>query len=439
MTVYGDTSRISVDHVGGGIAAVDIDVDQKVVIFARGDPSTGSASVESPTQVTGPGQLSDTFGADTEIIEYFRQAAANGVGYDMIWGVMPTTTSVTAESVASGSGTLANNPIIEDTSEISVQNTTAGSSETPVFGYASPPATGNLASDEVAIDPFTGEVEAGDSDDYEIDYKYLEWQNAFDSAVSIIEEQELGQWVVGSEAGSVVSDAASTIEPLRTNQWKMVRVAGVAQPNKTSTDGDAIFNVSGYSDAIDDDSTFLAAPTREEDSKITLVGALGGVMAANSIDDPIIGDVLQGVGRLEETLNVPDQETLEDSQLIPVSNLGAPAIEGNLSTSTASDWVRSFFARRLSDRLILAARAVAKNARGRVNNERTGDLVEQQLADEIVELVADGVLEPNTEAETKWFVTAEEDPNDARELDVSFGFTPEGVVDTVEVDSTINY
>lgn len=436
MTTYGNSNRISVTVEGGGIGSVTSDSEQQVVLFAAGDPTSGSVQTNDPTQVSGPGQLESTFGADTEMVEAFRGAAANGVAYANLYGVVPSTQSVTGEQIAGGSGTLGNTPIIEDAATITVTNATAGQEETPVWQYGTPDAS-SLAADEVAINPFTGEVAAGDADDYEIDYKYHDWQSAFDAATGVIQEQEEGLWYVCSEAESVVSDARATADPLRTSQWKMVRVAGDAQPNATADDGAAQIDAGTYSDTLDADALFVTGPVRTDTGAVS--GAVAGVLGGASITDPVLGDALTGVDALTQTLTVPEQEDLEDAGVIPLANSGAVTLESNVSTSTESDWQRTYFSRRLADRLLLTARAVARAVRGRLNNDNTETITEERVADEIVDLVDQGVLEPDTEAEQNWFVDVSEDATNARKLNVAFGFTPVGVVDTVEINQTVNY
>jgi len=436
MTDYGN-SRISVTTTGGGIGALNLNATEKLVIFGRGDPANGTVSVNDPTRVNGPGELAATFGEDTRIADAMRDAAGNGQSFNVMYGVVPETTAVTAESVSGGSGTLGNVPIIEDTAEIAVQNTTAAQSESVVFRYESPPDTSSLNSDEVAINPDTGEVEAGDTDDYEVDYKYHDWQAAFDAAVDVIQPQEAGQWAVLSDSESVVSAAVTTANPLRTNQFKMVRVAGGAEPNATTADGDPKIDVGSYADNIDDGASYLFGPVREAGATTTALGAIGGAMASVPLESSILAESLNGVSDLTQRMSVPDQESLEDAQVIPVSDFGSPTIEGNDSTSTAGRR-QTFFTRRLADRLILAARAIARAVRGDIGNPETAGLVENRLEDEIVELVNEGLLEGNTDSETNYFVSAAADDNNPNKLNVSFGFTPEGVVDTVEFTATIN-
>lgn len=437
MAVYGNTARVSVDVAGGGITALNVGEQDKLVIFARGDPASGSAKVNDPTQVSGGQAAADAFGEGTPLTEAIRDAAGNGVGFGFIWGVMPETTALTGESVSGGSGSLANAPIIEDLDEITATNTTDSVEATVEFRYDDPVSVPS-SEQTVFVNPFSGDIEAGDSDDYEVDYKTLDYGSAFDSATNIIQEQEQGEWRVHTEAESVVADALAAVTPLRQNQFKMVRVSAPAEPNANGSGSPpaAQFDVAGYDDGLDDDALFLTAPERRPDGSL-VGGAVAGVLASAGGSDPVLGESLNGVTDLNQSLNVPTQTDLVDKQVIPISNSGSPTLESNVSASTETDFTRDFFTVRLRDRLVLTARALGKAARGRLNNANTEELVEQRLTDELVELVEDGVLRPNTDDETRFFVNAEQDPTDPKQLDVSFGFTPVGVVSSVDVDLTI--
>lgn len=440
MTTYGNSARVSVDVSGGGITGINVGTVQKLVIFGRGDPNSGTAQVNDPTQVSGPTAADDTFGADTQLADAIREASDNGTDYSMIWGVMPATQSVTGESAAGGSGELNNAPIIEDLDEISVQNTTDGQAADSIeFRYDSPP-TAPTSDNVVHINPFTGEIEAGDSDDYEVDYKYLDWESAFDAASNVIEEMETGVWRVVSEAESVVDTARQLAKPLRENEWKMVRVNGAAQPNANSeeTVPDARIDPDSYSDALDSDFIFVSGPERLEDTNDLVAGGVAGLLAGHELTDPVLGDSLTGYDALEQQLTVPDQTTLEEEGVIPVSDAGSTTLESNVSTSTATDWTRDYFTRRVVDQVILIARAIGRAARGRFNDEDVETLVEEEIKDEIVSLVDERVLRPNTEDEQRWYVSADQDPSDPKQLDISLGVTPNSVIDTVDVDLTVS-
>lgn len=458
MTIYGQTSRVSVDLQGGGIAGVSLAAVEKLVLFARGDPAAGSASAETPTRVSGPSELEDTFGSDVPLVDYFKQAASNGMSYDEMWGVMPTQTQVQDEDITGGGDAadhtggdeIANAPIVEDASLITIEDDQSNSIDVEFRYETNKDDTStdftslSPGADTIFINPVTGEWVADAADNYNITYEYLDWSAAFTAAegAATIEEQELGVWGVGTESSSVMNSAQSTVNPLRTDEWKMIRVVGLARPNQTGSDDGAEINAGNYTDTVDADAVFLAGPARLDGSVRTVLGAVAGTMASVDYDESIYGN-LSGVGSLEQTLSVPDQETLEGEQVIPLSNLDTPAIEGNLGTSTETDWTRSHFARHLSDQLILAARAVAKAARGKLNNDNVASMVENQIGDEIVDFIDQGVLEPNEpdnpDEDTKWYVSADEDSSNPRELDVSFGFTPTGVVDIVDVGATINF
>lgn len=437
MTIYGNSARVQVDVSGGGIVGINVGTAQKLVIFGRGDPSSGTAQVNDPTQVSGPTDAENTFGEGTELADAIREASNNGVAYSMIWGVMPSTQSVTGESIAGGSGTLNNAPLIEDLAEISVQNTTDGQEADTEFRYDSPP-TEPTSDNTVHINPFTGDVEAGDGDDYEIDYKYLDWQSAFDSATDVVKEQETGLWRVISEAESVVDDARATAKPLREEQWKMVRVNGAAQPNANSdeTPPDAEVDPNAYGDDLDSDYLFVTGPERQQDSHRLVAGGVAGVLAGHELTNPVLGSEVQGYDALEQQLNVPQQEALESEGVIPLADTGTISLEANVSTSTAEDWTRDYFTRRVVDQVILIARAIGRSVRGNLNSEDTEERTEERIEDEILNLIEEGVLRPNTEDETRYFVNAEQDG--PKELDISFGVTPVGVVDRVDQSITVN-
>lgn len=451
MTIYGNESRVSVDIQGGGISSVGFATAEKAVIFARGDTDSGTVDENDPTRVSGSSELSSVFGDDTEIAEYMEQAASNGMAYSRLYGVVPEEMTVSDEEITGGSGEIdhtdgseiENVPIVEDTELITFE----GDDELDVvFKYETETDDSGddfteltPSEDTVYINPLTGEWVADSAETYTISYSYLDWQSAFDSATGVIEEQELGVWGVGSESQDVVDMAQSTVDPLRTSEWKMVRVNGLASPNATGDDDGAEINVSDYTDTIDAEATFLFGPGRLDGSTHTVIGAVTGITASNDIDEPILGESLSGVDSLEQTLNVPDQNDLSEEGVIPLGNTGAPSIEDSVGTSTETDWRRTHFSRKLADQLVLAARAIAKASRGKLNNENTESIVEQQIADELIDFVNDGVLRPNTEDDTRWRVNVERDDTNARELDISFGFTPTGVVDIVDVDATINF
>lgn len=435
MTLYGNESRVSVDVSGGAIAGVDSASARKLVVFALGDTANANAQPNDPVRVDGSSAAEAEFGADSELAEQMRLANVNGVNYGMMWGVMPEVASVSNETIDNDE--LDNAPIIEDRSTITVTNTSQSQEEDVEFRYGSPPDNSNLSGDTVAINPVTGEFNSGNADSYDVSYDYPKWQAAIDSARDVVEEQEFGHWVLNVEAESVISYAASLVGTLRQDEWKMITLNGGTSPNDTMADGTAMVDSQAYTDGLDDGALFVNAPARTGNGLVN--GAVGGTMAANDIEEPIIGDRLEGVDSLLQTLTVVEQEALEDEKVIPLSNNSVVRIEGNVATSTKSDWLRTFFSRRVADELLLIARAIAKAARGRLNSDNTEDIVEQRMNDEIFDMIDRNILLPNKENERRWYVNVDQDETNRRELNVDFGFTPTGVVDIVTVNQTITY
>jgi hypothetical protein len=434
-TTYGSTPGVEITTRGTSIVGVEVGTEQKVVIFGRGDPNNGSGSVDTPAQVESQSDADNTFGAGTPLADALRDALGNGANPDYLYGVMPTTTAVTAEAVGSGTGTLNNAPLIEDVDEVTVQNTTAAQSETPVFRYASPPQTGSLESDEVAINPLTGEVESGDTDSYEIDYKYLEWSQAFDAADSDLLEEEAGVYVALSDAESVASTLSSKVNALRDPALKLVRGVTAAQPNGTASDDEPDFDTGAYSDGLDNDALFALANARQDSSSRTLLGAAAGKFGGNDLTDPVYGEELADVDTAQR-LTRSERSDLRSKQVIPIRSEGAVELDGNGSTSTETDWERDFFTRRVVDQALLVVKAVGDSVLNRLNNPTTRDVAAQEALASLEELAADGLLEPNTADETNLAVSARE--VDANTVGLEAKITPEGVAKGVEAEVLID-
>ena len=240
MTVtYDATPGTKVILEAGSIQGIEVGEEEKLVIFGRGDTANGTAQTNDPTQVTSTGDAETKFGDDSHLTRELKKAIGNGANTSYLYGVATARQSVTDEAIAGGSGTLGNAPIVEDAAEITVTNTTAAVDETPVFRYDSPPSTGDVAADEVAINPLTGEVEAGDADDYEVDYKYEDWSTAFDSADMVLNEGESGVYIALSDTEPVASTLFSKATSLRDPDYKMVKAFAGAQPNANSSESSA--------------------------------------------------------------------------------------------------------------------------------------------------------------------------------------------------------
>jgi hypothetical protein len=445
-TTFGDFPGVQVTTAGGAITGVAVGREQKLLVVGIDDVGDGSASINEPTQVAAPTSqnFDSTFGTESELSEALKDASANGANNDFLYGVVAEQISVSAENFTSTSFTLANTPIVEDLSTITITNNGTGSDPTPEFRYESPPPAPS-DSDTAFINPQTGEVEINSGDaDFDVAYDYVDWATALDAAETVIDQEESAVIAALTESESVATTLSGNVNSLR-GDYKMALGVTAAQPNASASgsepildENDAKIDASTYTDSIDNDAYFLHAPARKEDSIELITGAFGGLMAGNALDNSIYSDNLT-TNNLDQRLSSSDASDLRDSEVIPVRQPrsgGSIEVSGNLSTSTETDYNRSYFVRRIVDQAILIAKSIGDAVIGRINDQDTRDTVENQINVELRGLAGDGLIEPNTEDELNWDVTVYEIDNETIGIDMTI--TPFGIAKDIDVSLTID-
>lgn len=461
MTVYGSFPGIRVETGGGGITAVSIGDEEKIVIFGEAEYqddgsdsadsliATATGTPETPEQINGRIEADEKFGADSELAQGLREALSNGANIDYLYGVAVNRIDVDSETqtlTAGSTGTLDNAPITEDVSLISTDD--SGNPFDIEFRYNGAPAT-PTGEDELYINPLTGEyaVTSGTVNDAHstIGYKYPDWDSAFSATdvQNVVNENETGIYVALSDSDAVSINLHSEISTLRTSEYKLISGLSGAEPNDNSseTPPDAQYDTANYGSAnqsIDSDFYFKVAPARVENEPRTILGGVGGLFAGNSISNPVYNDALNGYQGLEQEFTRTDANNLRNNNIIPVRQAGSIRVEDNLSTSTETDWERDFFRRRITDRVVLIGKTVGDAIIGRVNNEDTRFAAERLISAEIRGLVDDGVLKPNTADTTNWFVEVYEDSTNSDQVNIDIGITPYGVVKRIDESVTIN-
>jgi hypothetical protein len=472
VTTYGSFPGVQVEVAGGGITAVAIGEDEKLVIFGEASyqdddtlqsdgtedslETSVTGSLETPEQINARREADTTFGDGSELADAMREALANGANIDFLYGVAPRRFNVGAEVQSNQSGTLNNAPIweedVEDESNLNalvVEDTTDGSL-TVEYDYGSPPTQPGDA-DTVAVNPLTGEyaADAAPTGDYEFDYKYLDWVSAFDASAvdAVVEEDETGVYLAVEEADSVAGNLDTTVSGHRSN-YKLVNALMGAEPNDNEVvdDGsgnylrrDARFDTSTFTQgSVDSDYFFEVAPVRLEDTTKTILGGVGGLFAGNSVSNPIYNDQLVGYDTLEQSFTKTDADNMRAENVIPIRQAGSIRVKDNLSTSTSTDWERDFWRRRIADRVILIGKTIGDTIIGRINDEQTRSAAARLIRAEIRELIDDRLLKPNTDDETNWYVDVYEDSANANEVNIDIGFTPYGIVKRVDETITIN-
>jgi len=449
MTTYGNFPGVQVTTAGGGITGIQVGSEEKIVIFGRGDPDSGNRSADyaTPEQIGARRDADTKFGEDSELATAMKDALANGANISFLYGVMPEETgagsSIDAELdtptesfTGASSGTLSDFPIVEEEDFVAVYDSGDSTEDTVRFEYESP-LNAPSDSNTVVINPQTGEWESDSSSDYDFFYNYLDWNAAFNAADSVVNEDETGLYVALSEAETVAATLSGKTTSLR-EEYQLVNGIAGAMPNQT-TDTAPTFDTGGYTDSVDNDTQFLFAPTRLENTTYTALGSVGGLFGGAAITEPVYNDTINTGGTsLVQKLTRSEATDLRDAQVIPLREAGAIRAKGNLSTSTESDWQRDFWRRRIVDRSILIAKEVGDAIIGRINDEQTRTAAERTIRTELQSLANDRLIKDNTGDETNFFVDVYEDSTNSDEVNIDIGVTPQGIVKRVDATVTIN-
>lgn len=482
VTTYGSFPGVRVSVAGGGISAISIGAEEKLVLFGEADYQTDDpvfdsksdgdvdglvsgveGSVEDPVQISARRQADNNFGDGSELADGMREALANGANINFMYGVAPERVNVIDETQSTQSGTLNNAPIFEedvsDDSNIStvVVDDDGGATDIPVeFSYDGAPTTptdDTTEVDKVVINPLTGEYAADQSPtgDFQFDYKYIDWSSAFGAKAvnDVVNEDETAIYNALSDSDIVSGDLSAQVTTLR-GSYKLINGLSGAEPNDNEVINDsngnyvrrdARYNTASYDTAnqqVDSSSYFKVAPARLDNTTKTVLGGVGGLFAGNPINDPIYNDALTGYQDLEESFTKADADNMRGENIIPIRSSGSIRVKDNASTSTATDWERDFWRRRIADRVILIGKLVGDSIIGRINDERTRDVAARAIRVELRSLVDDRLLKPNAEGENNWFVDVYESSTDSDEVKIDIGFTPYGIVKRVDETITIN-
>jgi len=179
------------------------------------------------------------------------------------------------------------------------------------------------------------------------------------------------------------------------------------------------------------------APTRRENGGRLVTGGVAGLFAGNGLTNPVYNDALNGYTGVEQKLTKAEANDLRDAGVIPIRQEGSIRVADNTSTSSATDWERDFFTRRVVDQVILVAKQIGDSIIGRRNTEQTRNIAEASIRGNIENFVEDGLLRPNTDDDQRWYVDAYPEQNDTNKVNIDIGVTPVGVVKIVDETITI--
>lgn len=447
---FGSIPGVQVNVEGGRVGDITLGSEYYAVAFALGDASSGSANVNSPTQITSTNELESTFGADTPIVGLIRELIFNGAnsagGY--VYGVMPETIAVTGETATgTQSFTLGNSPIIEDAAEVTVTDTVNSIDLDVEFRYAESLST-PTTDDTAFVNPYTGDVETDSSTDYEVSYKYADWSSAFDAADKVVGEGEKGVWAVGSAAESVASTVFGKVDSLRDPDYRMILpfVGATPNANTSETPPDPMYDANSYSDNLSSVPGFAVVPARQNDSTRTTIGAAAGLAAGNARDDPILTDSLSDItvetGKDDEAIfTKSERNKLEDNNLVVLKAGDGITVDRTPSTDEDEVWNTTFQSVRTVDQAVLGTREVLKAYRGRLDIDSpdfdTEAIAAQTVLDFLEDLRDERILQPNTEDEPNRLFARPADAGSGK-IGVEIGVTPVYAVETSTATITVN-
>lgn len=431
---YGNLPGVRATVTAGSLSRISVGYEQKLVMFGRGDAAEGNAEPNTYERVRNGVDAADKFGNDTQLAHGLEKALSNGANNSFLYGVMAEEIAVSGEPIAGGSGTLANSPIVEDPSTMTITNTTTSTEMTPVYRYESVPETASLDPDQVAINPTTGEFDSGDTDAYEVDYAYLDWDAALDAADPVVNHQEIGVYAPLSDSATVAESLAAKMDELRPT-YKLVRGVIGAQPNATSAAGEPIIDVDTYTDNVDNEAVYMLGPVRlsgvGEDADSyggvyggtyggdtgpygwTILGGIAGVFAGNDITNAVVTDKVRYYGSLVQELTSAEMGTelepdgsggtgLRGKQVIPIRDDALDGedgvtIEDNISTSTARDYSRTYHYMRVIDQGLLSGKEIGESLNGRILTQEDAVLsdTEETIIDVFRDMASKGLIEAN--------------------------------------------
>jgi len=481
MATYGSFPGVRVTTESGGIQAVSIGEEEKLVFFGEanyvvngagdglaveGDEATLDVSANEPEQINAPRVADLKFGAGTELAEAMKESLGNGANLDFLYGVPVARKVVEAEEQTTVTGTLDNVEIVENTgdpvdlgagdvNDFGIDVADSGGNLLVELRYDGAPASPDADSGMVYVNPLSGEFAADPSATTPLtfDYTYNDYAGAFEASgpQNVVNEDETGIFFALSDSDSVSADLNNVVGSLR-NDYQLVNALSFAEPNdnevfedaQTSDENggaDARFDTANYTKgSVSAAYYYKFAPGRQENEDDTVGGGIGGLFAGNPINDPIYNEVVSGYDALEQQLSKSDADNLRGEDVIPIRSGGNVRVKGNRSTSfSIADTVAAdFWVRRITDRIILIGKQIGDAILGRINDEETRALAERRIEQEMRSLESLRLIRPNTPDEQNWSVTAYEDPTNDDEVNIDIAFSPYGIVKNVDETITVD-
>lgn len=419
---YGTTAipSDSITVTSGGTVAISAAFEATVGLVGGYDAANGSATGGTVTTVESSADAAAKFGEESELKRQADLAFQNGAS--AIYAVPVAETEVTEQDLGT-SGTLNNTPIFDPNvqPEHTITASDSGGTDPDVtITYESPPAT-PTASDEVAVNPVTGEYEFDSSaaGSYDLDYAYGDYEAAIQEVVT----KSPRQVAVCTEATSV---ANSLLTELNTQASSFAFSHGTVG-GLPGTDSSA------YSDAFDARRLSVTLPSRgytddAETTEVRTIGAVAGRLSAKPLGNSATYDDLGGLASLRTSYTNSELGTLIDSQVLPLKQGGGITLVKDMTTSQDPRFER-VYASEIVDEVTEISHQISQDFIGRPNTGTNRTSLAESHRSSLAELRSDALL--NAFAVS----VGEGASEDTVVLDL--GINVVGVMDTIDVTVTV--
>lgn len=437
MTQYGSIPGVRITTESGTVSGVTIGREQYHILVGAGHPDDAnvSASANDPINIGGLDEAETEFGEGSDLANAYDRSTNNGANSDYVVGVKASVTEE-VETVSDTTNPLAETPILANPDRVSATDTSDASSLDVVFEFGSTLST--PGTNEVIINPYTGDIESDATGDTEVTYDWADWGAAFTAATDYLTDGDFAVLTPLTVADQVATALDDELTTAREEELKMAVGVMGAQYNDTATGGGPKIDAANYTSSIASDVMWRGAPVHLEDNDVKdrYVGALSavsGIFAGNPTTDPIYDDTVT-VNKLGQGLTRSDITDLRGQYIVPVRDTGIVRIEDNHSTydqSTSGGWERDFFKRRIVDLTTITARRVARRQIGGILTGGLVDDVGEAVELELGELADDGLLNPGEQVVDSY-------RKDDTTIGLDLKIAPFGVAKAAEVTLTID-
>ena len=406
----------------GGLSAVSAAFESTAAIVGGMNTSEGSATDGNLQTLTNSNNVDTLFGGDSELAKQVRAAKANGV--QTIYAYPLEETEVGDVITATQSGTINNapafDPSVHPEHDITATDTVEGEDVTVNVVYdtgtdISTPSDANT----INLNPETGEFEADESSDYEINYTYGDWTTAVEEVTSMLPR------IVGlcTANTSVANDYLTEANSYDIDFGFMHGLLGAMPDTEASS----------YEDSFDDRRLSVVASSRgylddAETEEVWTVGAIAGRQAAKALGDSTTYENIQGLASLRTSYLNSEVQTLVDNQVLPLKQSGGIKLIKDMTTSTDPQFER-IYASEIVDEATEISRRISENFIGDKNTEDNRFLLRESHDASYSEMDDDDLLED-------YYVEVAKGATDF-EVELTIGLDVIGLMDFIDVEIVI--